>query len=755
MEGSPPMQRPRLFLSYGRRDAALLAARLCTDLEALGFEVWQDTHRIRPGQAWEDEIKDGLRSAQVVVALLTPHAVRRSVDPDNPDNTDSVCLDEISFARFAHPPKPILPIMATPCEPPFCIFRLDYTDMTQWRESEDQYRIGLDRLVTRLEAVVHGDPPALRSWDDWLVPLDFTPYLYEKRQDFVGRQWLLDLVDQWRTGNTRERALLITGDPGSGKSAFVAEMVHRNRGGHLLAYHCCIADEKPTRDPGMFVRSLAAMIASRLPEYAEQLQAGRLKDSLENALNDPVQALDEGILAPLECLPAPEGAPRLILVDGLDEALLLSGRELSIVKLLAMRLERFPAWLRVVATTRREVEVLDRLSGLRAASIDSQTEDSDADITAFVNARLASPGLATWMEANNVSAADLHQRLQRAGAGNFLYVRTVLQDIERGHYARGDLDAFPQGLSGIYKAFFERRFSSAEQYRMPRAALEVVLAAQEPVTFAMLAQASGLDGEYDLPEVLSNLSSFVQDRDGRYALYHKSLADWLTDARCPYRVSVKKGHEQLAGLFLKSIAERSGTGPTARPDGSEHDAEYWRTYGLTHLARAHRVLPSDVTPEVFWSFCCPAIRVVPSIDDQTREVPRFASEYVDCLIERHDAENLLLLVRSMAESARRRYGAAQRIRRSLYDEVSQAVYASLTMGGWAGAITRAFCRSAGSLASPGLIRAMQNEISSLEDIGNHLDITCWTRSTFLEDSGACLADALKELRRDAQVDSRN
>ena len=101
--------RPRLFLSYGRRDAAELASRLRTDLEKLGYEVWQDTREIRAGKEWEEQIADGLRSVQVVTALLSPHAVRRSTDPNNPDNVDSVCLDELTFARFANPPTPNVP----------------------------------------------------------------------------------------------------------------------------------------------------------------------------------------------------------------------------------------------------------------------------------------------------------------------------------------------------------------------------------------------------------------------------------------------------------------------------------------------------------------------------------------------------------------------------------------------------------------------------------------------------------------------
>src|SRR4051812_9486061 len=84
-------RRARLFLSYGRRDAEPLATRMEADLAAHGYEVWRDTRQIRSGQQWEQEIQDGLRSTQLVVALLSPHAVRVAGGSDNPSDQDGVC----------------------------------------------------------------------------------------------------------------------------------------------------------------------------------------------------------------------------------------------------------------------------------------------------------------------------------------------------------------------------------------------------------------------------------------------------------------------------------------------------------------------------------------------------------------------------------------------------------------------------------------------------------------------------------------
>ena len=74
----------------------------------------------------------------------------------SPDDLDSVCLDELTFARFACK-MPIVPVMAVPCEPPFVIFRLDYVDLHQWLHSDDKYRAGLHRLLEAIEAGLRGE----------------------------------------------------------------------------------------------------------------------------------------------------------------------------------------------------------------------------------------------------------------------------------------------------------------------------------------------------------------------------------------------------------------------------------------------------------------------------------------------------------------------------------------------------------------------------------------------------------------------
>ena len=361
----------RLFISYGRADAEELAERLEADLSLLGFDVWRDRRQIRAGRAWDDQIEAGLRSSQLVVAVLTPHAVREQ----------SICRDELGFARYVCK-LPIVPVLAERCDRPFVIFRLDYIDLTAWCDSVDQYKLGFERLVDEIQAHLRGEPPRHRRWDDRFPPLDFGPYLYDKRRDFCGRDWLFARIDAWRQDPGRHRALLITGDPGIGKSAIVAQLVHVNPDGQVLAYHCCRADLPETLRPARFIRGLAGMIAGRLDSYASQLQDPQVEAALGEARceTDPASAFEEGILNPLHRVPAPAGGSRYILIDALDEA--LSTRSgLSLVTLLApVRLDRLPGWLRVVATTRKEPDVLRRLGGLRAEEIRADEPDNLDDI---------------------------------------------------------------------------------------------------------------------------------------------------------------------------------------------------------------------------------------------------------------------------------------------------------------------------------------------------------------------------------------
>ncbi len=576
--------RPKIFLSYGRRDASELAQRLCRDLEAVGFEVWMDVERLVPGSRWQEEIEEALREAQVVVSLLSPHAVRRGSDSDP---TDSVCLDELALARAGRPPTPVVPAMVAACEPPLIIYRLDYVDLLASQQSEDEYRRGFDRLVSGIREALVGKV-RYRFWDDRLRPLDFSDYLARKRDGFVGREWLFDEIDLWRY-ESAERALLITGDPGAGKSSIVAQLAHTNPGGQVIAYYFCQSHERETLRPARFVQSVAAMIASRLPAYAEQFEVPAVREALDEQRceRDPGGSFLAGILQPLQKLPDPGEGVRYLLVDALDEAL-LHGGETNILDVLAGRIERFPTWLRLVATTRNEPSVLQRLSGLRPKRLDAADPRNLADLGAWIHHRLLEPALAEQLVESRAIADRVVEALLEKSTGNFLYAVNALNGIERGFYSFAHLAALPPGLDGLYLDFFRRLFGregTAEgeaAYARARPLLQALTAAIEPLSRAELAAASGLDAEEELPRLLRRLAQLHVRRDRpngeeTIAFYHKSIADWLVsnpDGNA-FAISPAKGRALLAA-FCRSALDTSRAEP----------CWYVRRHAVAHLLEA-------------------------------------------------------------------------------------------------------------------------------------------------------------------------
>jgi WD40 repeat protein/serine/threonine protein kinase len=386
-----------------------------------------------------------------------------------------------------------------------------------------------------------------------LEPWDFTPLLAEKIKGFTGREWLFQEIDAWRAQDSSS-VLLIAGEPGVGKSAIVAALVDRNPGGQVLGYHCCRADTPATLEPAGFVRSLVAMFAARLEDYAALMGGFFIAETIRRADTDPISAFEAAILGPLHKIKTPPGGRFYLLIDSLDEALTRIHPP-TIVDALSTRLDRFPSWLGIVATTRNDPGVLSQLGGLRAHVLSAQDPRNQDDVRRFIRYRLSQPVLRDQLRGCAKMLTGLEKDLLRSSAGNFLFVSTALNALESGQLSFDQIENLPPGLSSLYKIFFHRLFRDAGvDFGVSRRVLESMAAARESLNREQIAAASGLDAEDDIPLVLSRLASFVPGSEGRYAFFHKSLSDWLTGwdnqqdqpFAGPYHVSLQKGSARLA-----------------------------------------------------------------------------------------------------------------------------------------------------------------------------------------------------------------
>src|SRR5690349_581234 len=137
-----PLAVKRVFLSYSRQDHQFVQ-RLHADLEAAGIPTWLDQGDISPGDNWDEVVQHALESCPQLLLIASPASLK-----------SQNVLDEVSFARSQG--HLVVPLIASPCELPFHLRRLQWIDFTSNRVE------AFDRLCALLSspATTSTSPPA-------------------------------------------------------------------------------------------------------------------------------------------------------------------------------------------------------------------------------------------------------------------------------------------------------------------------------------------------------------------------------------------------------------------------------------------------------------------------------------------------------------------------------------------------------------------------------------------------------------------
>lgn len=526
IDRTDPPRRAAIFVSYGWGDAGKIAARIKASLEEAGYDVWIDRENIKQ----DDEhfwiaLEDALNRCELVVALLSPHSVRLQGERATPHGA-SVCHYELMMA--VRKEKAVVPIVVIACDMPLAIIRYEPLVFTDWH-SPEAYRQGIQQILHAVRDVRRGDRRYV-IYIDRLSPYDFFAELKTAAGGFVGRDWLLARLDAWL--QTGSRCFLIEAEPGSGKTALTAELVRRNPGGRILAYHFCNALKPDTVNARTFVRYLAAMLCGTVSAYARRL---RQSEELLNALqsNDPTTMLSQGVLAALGDVPM-DGA-HYIIVDALDEAAGVADgtAEMSIPQLLSQALGDFPPWLKLVVTTRRDDRVVPRFQRAERCFLGESIAAQREDLRHYVEDRIADPLLRARLGADDDERRRNAATIIEHSAGNFQYAATVLDELRGGTLTINEIDPLPTAeLVALYYQSADKRFPAPRDFVSARIVLGVLHGARQPLTRSQLALVTGLDRDDELSPMLDRLSCFVTWDTGSgnervYRLAHKSIDDWL------------------------------------------------------------------------------------------------------------------------------------------------------------------------------------------------------------------------------------
>jgi WD40 repeat protein len=343
---------------------------------------------------------------------------------------------------------------------------------------------------------------------------------------FTGRERVLRELSSWLKDPTDRRARVITGRPGSGKSAILARIVTLSDREHrqlLPAREERMLEAFPTGIIDLAIHAKGKTFQEIVDRLALHLKAGTSAAEVLSTLASRVQ-------------------PFHVVVDALDEA---TDPTLIARDLLSLLLS-LPKVKLLVGTRPEYANKLG--TGTVQLQIDQSDYLEEADLANYVVARLlgqAQQAEKTPYQDDPELARGVAEAVAKRAYPNFLIARLVAEDllarpqpISRDEIAQS---VFPNSVGAAFEQYMARFGAEREKVRDLLVPLAWAGGLGLPWADVWPSVASGLSGhtyrDEDIRWVLDRAGSFVvealeHDRSV-YRLYHQALADHLRRGRDP------------------------------------------------------------------------------------------------------------------------------------------------------------------------------------------------------------------------------
>ena len=399
---------------------------------------------------------------------------------------------------------------------------------------------------------------------------EFSSHLAFKREGFVGRKWFfLELENIFET-DRNTAGVLITGEPGSGKSALMSQLIcspysslliHQN----IIGYHLCEYSEKGKRDGARFVRNLVDQIAARLPGYSDYvIKNEQMRRELDTLCHQDVTGcFFTSILGPLRELKPPNSL-RYLVIDALDECF-DNDKKSEIIEVLNSKIPHLPKWLKLILTSRNLTIVTSRIPGMvRRTSLYANDERNVGDIHSYVSQFISENSffIDRLKTAMNFKSRTYDMKVflgevVTQAEGNFLFVKMSLQYMNNTDGVV-DLRSSQTSLFDLYQIFFDRHFGK-DGFAPFRSLFEIILAVDSPFHLNDIEEI--LRSEYeaeDISHIIDQASCFLRfGRDGTVRIYHQSFAEWLISKSDVIKLNKTKSHQSIAKFLLHQIREQN------------------------------------------------------------------------------------------------------------------------------------------------------------------------------------------------------
>jgi NACHT domain len=383
----------------------------------------------------------------------------------------------------------------------------------------------------------------------------------------------LDYIVKWINNPGSERALVLLGQAGMGKSSIAHEVARCFDKKCLGSYFAFMRKERSKDEAYQLFTTLARDLADHHPTFKHALGRVIKDDSSLRSTRDYRTLFDCLLLESLKDLPLP---PILIIIDALDESGAAIGKN-GLQTFLAQRLVDLPANFRVLITSRPENDIehaFANAQSIRTLYMDDAVlaANTEQDIGVYLRNELPEEVFKEHGDKLAKAAEGLFQWVAVAsgfinGRGRGINMRKRVQRLlghSQDHNREGLLD-------GLYKEVLEEYFKSEEAQVLFRSIMGQLLASIEPLsieTLIGLRRHAPVDDPEDsdpllvleilgdLGSLLSNVTSSDQTRP--IVPLHTSFRDFLTNkASNVFFVDLADSHHQLAhsclGLMLNNL----------------------------------------------------------------------------------------------------------------------------------------------------------------------------------------------------------
>lgn len=385
---------------------------------------------------------------------------------------------------------------------------------------ENQVNVGGDYFDSRTYNYFWASPPRLRRSFDALIT--------DKIQNFVGRQFVFNALDEFLTDNL-SGYFIIRSAPGMGKTALMAKLVS-DRG---YIHHFNVASQN-IRSPRVFLENICAQLIARygLPYKTLPRNAGEDSSFLIQCVSDAAANV--------------ANQPIVIAVDSLDESDRL-GLAPSVNSLYLP--SYLPQGVYIVITTRPLQDFHLHVMRQKIIDIEPEANENLIDIEAYISNFMIQRGMQARLRNWKVTADSFKMKISQKSQGNFMYLYHVLPAIAEGRFRKGTLDELPDGLLAYYQRHWrEMRAGKEKEFDTIYAPIVCILGvAQEPVTTDQIAAWTQISPS-KVKKSIGDWREFLReekiDNQRQFRIYHSSFQDFLRE-----QVDLKQYHKLIGSRY--------------------------------------------------------------------------------------------------------------------------------------------------------------------------------------------------------------